>query len=120
MSLFLILQSALRLNYAEYGLSETEASDPAEVAAILEKDLYDQWHEMDHTGKWRYTSPTHIVRAFYRALDELEAEGGIPGALCQIPGKSTATGRWDGQPGFCGIAAGTNAIAYYYIIFISK
>ncbi|MCL1967302.1 MAG: 2-aminoethylphosphonate--pyruvate transaminase [Fibromonadales bacterium] len=40
-------------------------------------DLYDQWVEMDKSGKWRYTSPTHIVRAFYQALDELEAEGGV-------------------------------------------
>jgi len=40
-------------------------------------DLYDQWSEMDKSGKWRYTSPTHIVRAFYQALDELEMEGGI-------------------------------------------
>jgi 2-aminoethylphosphonate-pyruvate transaminase len=28
-------------------------------------------------GKWRFTSPTHVVRAFAQALDELEAEGGI-------------------------------------------
>jgi 2-aminoethylphosphonate-pyruvate transaminase len=40
-------------------------------------DLYDQWKEMDKSGKWRYTSPTHIVRAFYQALDELEEEGGV-------------------------------------------
>ncbi|MDR0302673.1 MAG: 2-aminoethylphosphonate--pyruvate transaminase, partial [Treponema sp.] len=40
-------------------------------------NLYDQWKEMDKSGKWRYTSPTHIVRAFYQALDDLEAEGGI-------------------------------------------
>jgi len=40
-------------------------------------DLYDQWREMDQTGKWRYTSPTHVVRAFYQALDELEEEGGV-------------------------------------------
>jgi 2-aminoethylphosphonate-pyruvate transaminase len=40
-------------------------------------DLHDQWKEMDASGKWRYTSPTHIVRAFYQALDELEAEGGV-------------------------------------------
>jgi 2-aminoethylphosphonate-pyruvate transaminase len=40
-------------------------------------DLYDQWKDMDKSGKWRYTSPTHIVRAFYQALDELEAEGGV-------------------------------------------
>jgi len=40
-------------------------------------DLVGQWKEMDKTGKWRYTSPTHVVRAFYQALDELETEGGI-------------------------------------------
>ena len=28
-------------------------------------------------GKWRFTSPTHVVSAFSQALDELEAEGGI-------------------------------------------
>ena len=40
-------------------------------------DLYGQWKEMNTSGKWRYTSPTHVVRAFYQALDELEAEGGV-------------------------------------------
>jgi len=39
-------------------------------------DLYDQWREMDQGGKWRFTSPTHVVRAFLQALEELEAEGG--------------------------------------------
>ncbi|MGL4403722.1 MAG: 2-aminoethylphosphonate--pyruvate transaminase, partial [Fusobacteriaceae bacterium] len=29
-------------------------------------DLYDQWKTMeDGGGKWRFTSPTHVVRAFY-------------------------------------------------------
>lgn len=32
--------------------------------------------EVNH-GKWRFTSPTHTVRAFYQALLELEQEGGI-------------------------------------------
>ena len=40
-------------------------------------DLVGQWKDMDKSGKWRYTSPTHVVRAFYQALDELEAEGSI-------------------------------------------
>ena len=40
-------------------------------------DLHDQWREMDAAGKWRFTSPTHVVRAFHQALDELEAEGGV-------------------------------------------
>ncbi|MCL2856320.1 MAG: 2-aminoethylphosphonate--pyruvate transaminase, partial [Oscillospiraceae bacterium] len=46
-------------------------------ARSLCMDLVGQWQEMDKSGKWRYTSPTHVVRAFYQALDELEAEGGI-------------------------------------------
>jgi 2-aminoethylphosphonate-pyruvate transaminase len=47
-------------------------------ARSLSLDLYDQWREMeDKGGKWRYTSPTHAVRAFARALDELDAEGGV-------------------------------------------
>jgi 2-aminoethylphosphonate-pyruvate transaminase len=44
----------------------------------LSLDLYDQWRTMeDHRGKWRFTSPTHVVRAFFQALSELAAEGGV-------------------------------------------
>lgn len=47
-------------------------------ARSLSLDLYDQWQEMETKGgKWRYTSPTHTVRAFAQALDELDAEGGV-------------------------------------------
>ena len=47
-------------------------------ARSLSLDLYDQWHEMEHKdGKWRFTSPTHTVRAFERALHELDLEGGV-------------------------------------------
>jgi len=46
-------------------------------ARSLCMDLVGQWKDMDKSGKWRYTSPTHVVRAFYQALDELEVEGGI-------------------------------------------
>ncbi len=46
-------------------------------ARSLALDLYDQWETMEKdAGKWRYTSPTHVVRAFHRALIELEREGG--------------------------------------------
>lgn len=48
------------------------------TARSLSLDLYDQWHTMEEGhGKWRFTSPTHVVRAFLQALHELEAEGGI-------------------------------------------
>ncbi|MCG8307413.1 MAG: 2-aminoethylphosphonate--pyruvate transaminase [Cytophagales bacterium] len=47
-------------------------------ARSLSLDLYDQWETMEkHHGKWRYTSPTHVVRAFQQALIELHEEGGI-------------------------------------------
>ncbi|MFS0868661.1 2-aminoethylphosphonate--pyruvate transaminase [Paenibacillus xylanilyticus] len=47
-------------------------------ARSLSLDLYDQWDVMERmNGKWRYTSPTHVVRAFDQALHELEVEGGI-------------------------------------------
>lgn len=46
-------------------------------ARSLSLDLYDQWKHMDKDGKWRYTSPTHVVAAFSKALDELEEEGGV-------------------------------------------
>ena len=48
------------------------------TARSLSLDLFDQWHTMEtQNGKWRFTSPTHVVRAFYQALIELEDEGGI-------------------------------------------
>ena len=47
------------------------------VSKSLSLDLYDQWETMEKDGKWRFTSPTHTVLAFARALKELEAEGGI-------------------------------------------
>jgi len=47
-------------------------------ARSLSLDLADQWREMEKgRGKWRYTSPTHVVRAFSQALAELAAEGGV-------------------------------------------
>lgn len=46
-------------------------------ARSLSLDLFDQWKLMDKEGKWRYTSPTHVVAAFSKALDELKEEGGI-------------------------------------------
>lgn len=47
-------------------------------ARSLSLDLYDQWETMNKDGKWRFTSPTHVVLAFAQALKEMEEEGGIP------------------------------------------
>lgn len=51
-------------------------------ARSLSLNLLDQWKGMEADGKWRFTSPTHVVLAFAKALEELSAEGGIS-ARCQ-------------------------------------
>lgn len=47
-------------------------------ARTLSLDLFAQYEEMEKdNGKWRFTSPTHVVHAFAQALTELEVEGGV-------------------------------------------
>lgn len=64
-----------------FGFIIAKRSAMAEIkgrARSLSLDLYDQWQCMeDNNGKWRFTSPTHVVRAFAQALNELDSEGGI-------------------------------------------
>ena len=61
------------LNYVG---SITIDSDLLEASAgkarSLSLDLYDQWKTMEVDGKWRFTSPTHVVLAFAQAMKELE------------------------------------------------
>lgn len=45
----------------------------------LSLDLHDQWANMEKTGQWRFTPPTHVVAAFLEALRAHEAEGGVAG-----------------------------------------
>ena len=60
------------------------------VSKSLSLDIYDQWETMEKGhGKWRFTSPTHVVRAFKCsyyvcrrsktpfAMEELKEEGGV-------------------------------------------
>ena len=48
------------------------------LSRTLSLDLFDQYAEMERNhGKWRFTSPTHVVHAFYEALQELGQEGGV-------------------------------------------
>ena len=48
------------------------------ISRTLSLDLYGQYIEMERNhGKWRFTSPTHVVHAFVEALKELEEEGGV-------------------------------------------
>jgi 2-aminoethylphosphonate-pyruvate transaminase len=46
-------------------------------ARSVSLDLVSQWKAMETTGQFRFTPPTHVLLAFWQALEELEAEGGI-------------------------------------------
>ncbi len=45
----------------------------------LSLDLFDQWQAMEKNAQWRFTPPTHVLAAFYQALKEHHAEGGVQG-----------------------------------------
>ncbi|MFC4993825.1 2-aminoethylphosphonate--pyruvate transaminase [Rubritalea tangerina] len=56
----------------------TELEKTKGIARSLSLDLYDQWKGMEEgNGKWRFTSPTHVTRAFHQAMIELDEEGGV-------------------------------------------
>ncbi len=61
--------------------SELEAA--AGRSHSLSLDVHAQWANMEKTGQWRFTPPTHVVAAFLKALDLHDAEGGAPGRLAR-------------------------------------
>ncbi|MGL5684148.1 MAG: 2-aminoethylphosphonate--pyruvate transaminase [Marinifilaceae bacterium] len=59
-------------------LKKTVLEDTKGASRSLSLDIYEQCKTMDKgEGKWRFTSPTHVVRAFAEALEELKEEGGV-------------------------------------------
>jgi 2-aminoethylphosphonate-pyruvate transaminase len=42
-------------------------------------NLLDQYQGFEKNGQFRFTPPTHSLVAFHRAIEELEAEGGVSG-----------------------------------------
>jgi 2-aminoethylphosphonate-pyruvate transaminase len=53
-----------------------EAADRARSVSL---DLVSQWKGLEADGQFRFTPPTHVLLAFWQALQELEQEGGIAG-----------------------------------------
>ena len=46
-------------------------------AHALSLDLRDQYVAMEKNGQWRFTPPVQAILSLHRALEELEAEGGV-------------------------------------------
>jgi 2-aminoethylphosphonate-pyruvate transaminase len=51
-----------------------EAEDRARSVSL---DLVSQWKGLESDGQFRFTPPTHVLLAFWQALEELDQEGGI-------------------------------------------
>jgi 2-aminoethylphosphonate-pyruvate transaminase len=47
-------------------------------SASLAMDLLDQWQYMQKTGQWRFTPPTHVLAALRAAINQYQAQGGLP------------------------------------------
>jgi 2-aminoethylphosphonate-pyruvate transaminase len=52
-------------------------------SASLVMDLLDQWQYMQKTGQWRFTPPTHVLAALRAAIDQYQAQGGLPARLAR-------------------------------------
>lgn len=48
-----------------------------ERARSLVLDIFSQWQGLENDGQFRFTPPTHSLAAFHKALEKLEAEGGV-------------------------------------------
>jgi 2-aminoethylphosphonate-pyruvate transaminase len=49
----------------------------------LSMDLLDQWQYMQKTGQWRFTPPTHVLAALRSAINQYQAQGGLPARLAR-------------------------------------
>jgi 2-aminoethylphosphonate-pyruvate transaminase len=56
----------------------------------LAMDLVDQWQYMQKTGQWRFTPPTHVLAALRAAIDQYQAQGGLPARLARYTANCAA------------------------------
>lgn len=70
-------------------------------ARSLSLDLFDNWRRMEEKpGSWRFTSPVHAIRAFHRALIELEQEGGVVARFARYSQNQRILANGMGKMGF--------------------
>jgi 2-aminoethylphosphonate-pyruvate transaminase len=60
------------------------------VSRSLSLDLVEQWQGFETHGRFRFTPPTHVLRAFAQALLELKNEGGVAAREARYRGNHRA------------------------------
>ena len=68
-------------------------------ARSLSLDLYDQWQTMEKDGKWRFTSPTHVVLGLCQGDGGAGAGGRHPCPRGALRGKPAPARRTAGRAG---------------------
>jgi len=64
-----------------FAICNREKLKNSTFATSLSLDLLDQWNNLEKSGQFRFTPPTHIILAFHKALIEYEDEGGLVGRM---------------------------------------
>lgn len=62
--------------------------------------LYEQWQNLEASGQFRFTPPTHALLAFRQALSEWQAEGGVSGRAARYRANYEVLRRGMEQMGF--------------------
>ncbi|HXY25941.1 MAG TPA: 2-aminoethylphosphonate--pyruvate transaminase [Candidatus Acidoferrum sp.] len=63
-------------------------------------DLISQWKGLEADGQFRFTPPTHALLAFWQALEELQAEGGVAGRAARYATNKRVLSEGMGKLGF--------------------
>src|SRR5215472_5097928 len=74
-------------------------------ARTLSLDLHAQRAGFEADGQFRFTPPTHALLAFYQALIELEAEGGVAGRAARYGANHATLMRGMAELGFAAYLA---------------
>ena len=69
-------------------------------ARSLSLDLHAQWKGLQSDGQFRFTPPTHALLAFWKALEELQKEGGIEGRASRYSANRQALTKGMTELGF--------------------
>ncbi|XP_029643078.1 2-aminoethylphosphonate--pyruvate transaminase [Octopus sinensis] len=83
----------------------------------LTLDLYDQYQNLEATGQFRFTPPTHTMLAFQQAIVEYEKEGGLKGRSARYMENRSILGKGMKTLGFKELLTDPNQANYIITSF---
>ena len=85
-------------------------------ARSLSLDLLAQYEGLEANGQFRFTPPTHALRAFHNALAELDDEGGVGRASRPLSGKLRGAGRGDAPHGSDRVSCPSGPGVHHHVV----